>query len=125
MAALYLSRTIRRIETAWIGVLPEGTLMRRAAAAVAASAERVARTLPRATPIVALVGPGNNGGDALLALWREAGPEGLEGLGGGGRGEAGGARPLHVGEQIAAHEPRLDTRDATRPSSMTAATSSE
>lgn len=68
MAALYLSRTIRRIETAWIGVLPEGTLMRRAAAAVAASAERVARTLPRATPIVALVGPGNNGGDALLAL---------------------------------------------------------
>lgn len=68
MGALYLSKTIRRIEQAWIGILPEGTLMRRAAAAVAVSTERVARTLPRATPIVALVGPGNNGGDALLAL---------------------------------------------------------
>ncbi len=68
MTALYLTGTIRRIEAAWIAVLPAGTLMRRAAGAVAASAERLARTLPRATPVVALVGPGNNGGDALLAL---------------------------------------------------------
>lgn len=41
--------------------------MRRAAAAVAQATGRLARDLPRATPIVALVGPGNNGGDALLA----------------------------------------------------------
>lgn len=68
MTALHLTGTIRRIEAAWIAVLPAGTLMRRAAGAVAASAERLARTLPRATPVVALVGPGNNGGDALLAL---------------------------------------------------------
>jgi len=64
---LYRTESIRRIEQAWMARLPEGELMRRAAGAVASAAARMARELPRATPIVALVGPGNNGGDALLA----------------------------------------------------------
>lgn len=64
---LLRSEAIRRLEQAWIARLAPGELMQRAAAAVAQAAARIARDLPRATPIVALVGPGNNGGDALLA----------------------------------------------------------
>ncbi len=67
MSALYRTSTIRAIEHEWIARLGGGVLMDRAAAAVSDAAARLARALPRATPIVALVGPGNNGGDALLA----------------------------------------------------------
>ncbi|HWS74354.1 MAG TPA: NAD(P)H-hydrate dehydratase [Quisquiliibacterium sp.] len=67
MSALYRTATIRAVEQRWISRLGGGVLMDRAASAVAEAAARIARTLPRATPIVALVGPGNNGGDALLA----------------------------------------------------------
>jgi hydroxyethylthiazole kinase-like uncharacterized protein yjeF len=65
---LYRTETLRRIEGARLARVPAGTLMHRAASAVARSANQMARTLPRATPIVGLIGPGNNGGDALLAL---------------------------------------------------------
>ena len=68
MSTLYRTETLRRIERAWLARLPAGTLMHRAAEAVAHCAGGLARTLPRATPIAGLVGPGNNGGDALLAL---------------------------------------------------------
>jgi hydroxyethylthiazole kinase-like uncharacterized protein yjeF len=68
MSRLLRVEAIRSIEQAWLAATPAGTLMQRAAAAVADEAARLARRLPRATPIVALVGPGNNGGDALLAL---------------------------------------------------------
>jgi len=67
VSLLYRTDSIRRIEQAWMARLPQGELMRRAAGAVADNAARMARDLPRATPIVALVGPGNNGGDSLLA----------------------------------------------------------
>jgi len=68
MSALFRTATIRALEREWIDRLGGGVLMERAAGAVAEAAARSARRLPRATPIVALVGPGNNGGDALLAV---------------------------------------------------------
>lgn len=68
MTALYRTATIRRIEQDRIAALGGGVLMARAAAAVADATARLARARARATPVVALVGPGNNGGDALLAL---------------------------------------------------------
>ena len=68
MSALFRTASIRALEREWIDRLGGGVLMERAADAVAEAAARSARRLPRATPIVALVGPGNNGGDALLAV---------------------------------------------------------
>jgi len=68
MSRLLRVGAIRSLEHAWLGATPPGALMQRAASAVADEAVRIARRLPRATPIVGLVGPGNNGGDALLAL---------------------------------------------------------
>lgn len=65
---LFSVDAIRRIETAWIAALGGGELMARAARAVADETAALARALPRGRPIVALVGPGNNGGDALLAI---------------------------------------------------------
>ncbi len=65
--ALFTTATIRGIERAWLARLPDGTLMDRAARACADAAERIAWQLPRGTPLIALAGPGNNGGDALLA----------------------------------------------------------
>lgn len=58
---------IRLIEREALARLPAGTLMERAARAVADEADRILRCLPRATPVVALAGPGANGADALLA----------------------------------------------------------
>ena len=59
--------TLRRFEAEAIAALPPGTLMDRAGRAVAAAAARIARERPRGAPIHLLVGPGNNGGDALIA----------------------------------------------------------
>lgn len=75
MTDLHRTATIRRVEREWIARLGGGVLMTRAAEAVADAAARIARTLPRGAPILALVGPGNNGGDALqaAALLRERG----------------------------------------------------
>ncbi|MEO6269577.1 MAG: NAD(P)H-hydrate dehydratase [Lautropia sp.] len=66
-SGLYTVAAIRRIESSLLAQYAPGTLMRRAAAAVAAQATRMLRTLPADTTVVLLVGPGNNGGDALLA----------------------------------------------------------
>jgi hydroxyethylthiazole kinase-like uncharacterized protein yjeF len=64
---LLLSAGIRRIEEQFLAALPEGTLMGRAAAALADVCASQLRRLPAGTPVLALCGPGNNGGDALLA----------------------------------------------------------
>ena len=53
---------IRGVEADWLASLPPGALMHRAATAVA---DCVA-ALPGG-PVLLLVGPGNNGGDALVA----------------------------------------------------------
>ena len=75
MAEIFTAAALRRLEAAAIAALPAGTLMQRAASEVADATGRLARTLPPARPVLALVGPGNNGGDALLAalLLRERG----------------------------------------------------
>ncbi len=64
---------IRTLEAHGLAATPEGTLMSRAADAVADACATLLRTLPARTPVLALVGPGNNGGDALLAAIRLAG----------------------------------------------------
>lgn len=75
MPALFPTESLRRLEAAALAGLPPGTLMARAAEAVAAATARLARTLTPGRPVLALAGPGNNGGDALLAaaLLRERG----------------------------------------------------
>ncbi len=70
MSELLRSPAIRRVEAAATGSLPPGTLMSRAADAVVDVAARLARSLEAGRPIVAWIGPGNNGGDALLAALR-------------------------------------------------------
>jgi len=70
MSELLRSDAIRRIEAAATASLPAGTLMSRAADAVADATASLARSLEARRPIVAWVGPGNNGGDALLAALR-------------------------------------------------------
>jgi len=67
MPALFLTEPLRRLERAALADLPPGTLMARAAAAVADATSHLARGFARGRPVLALVGPGNNGGDALLA----------------------------------------------------------
>ena len=61
---------VRRLEAAAMAQLPEGTLMQRAAAAIAVSAGSMLReTVGRVSGsrVVLLVGSGDNGGDALYA----------------------------------------------------------
>ncbi|MCO5100161.1 MAG: NAD(P)H-hydrate dehydratase [Burkholderiaceae bacterium] len=70
MSELLRSDAIRRIEAVAMASLPAGTLMSRAADAVADATASLARSLEARRPIVAWVGPGNNGGDALLAALR-------------------------------------------------------
>ncbi len=65
--ALFTTATIRAVEANWLARLPHATLMERAAQACTDALERIAWRLPRGTPLIALAGPGNNGGDALLA----------------------------------------------------------
>jgi len=59
--------SIRALEHAALARTAPGELMGRAAAAVADAAEGLLRRLPPGTPAHAFCGPGNNGGDALLA----------------------------------------------------------
>lgn len=58
---------IRSVERDALARLPAGTLMGRAAEAVAEEADRMLRRLSANTDVIALVGPGANGADALLA----------------------------------------------------------
>jgi hydroxyethylthiazole kinase-like uncharacterized protein yjeF len=64
---LLTGAAIRDLERRGLAATPAGTLMDRAAAAVARAAADLLRTMPAGTPVLALAGPGNNGGDALLA----------------------------------------------------------
>ena len=72
---VYPTSEIRRIEAFEQARLAAGVLMERAGAAVAQFATRIA--LERPGQILVLAGPGNNGGDALVAarLLRERGHE--------------------------------------------------
>lgn len=60
-------KTIRQREEDGLARTPPGTLMAAAGAAVAEVALRLWKTLPADAPVLLLVGPGNNGGDALVA----------------------------------------------------------
>src|SRR5690606_10593794 len=65
---LYRCAQIRAIEARAQAALAPGTLMRRAGAAAAALAQRMLAQRPDAdAKVLALAGPGNNGGDALEA----------------------------------------------------------
>jgi hydroxyethylthiazole kinase-like uncharacterized protein yjeF len=61
---------IRALEARGLAATPAGTLMSRAADALADACATLLRALPARTPVLALVGPGSNGGDALLAAMR-------------------------------------------------------
>jgi ADP-dependent NAD(P)H-hydrate dehydratase / NAD(P)H-hydrate epimerase len=63
--ALYRRAELSQIEATAVGHAPPGELMRRAGQAVAQLAAQCAAT--GGGPIVVLAGPGNNGGDALVA----------------------------------------------------------
>ena len=67
LRGLYGVASVRRIELAWLQQTGPGLLMARAAEAVAEQATRMLRRLPPDTIVLLLVGPGNNGGDALQA----------------------------------------------------------
>lgn len=67
---LLTTSAIRALEARGLAATPEGTLMVRAAEALADACATLLRALPARTPVLALVGPGNNGGDALLAAMR-------------------------------------------------------
>lgn len=67
--------TIRRLEGRWLDETEPGELMACAGAAVARVAMAMWKNLPANAPVILLVGPGNNGGDALVAgrILRRAG----------------------------------------------------
>ena len=67
--------TIRRLEGRWLDETAPGELMACAGAAVARVAMAMWKNLPAHAPVILLVGPGNNGGDALVAgrILRRAG----------------------------------------------------
>lgn len=67
--------TIRRLEGRWLDETEPGELMACAGAAVARVAMAMWKSLPAHAPVILLVGPGNNGGDALVAgrILRRAG----------------------------------------------------
>ncbi|MEO8598444.1 MAG: NAD(P)H-hydrate dehydratase [bacterium] len=62
---LYSIAEIRRIEQAALAELPSGTLMRRAGQAATAAALILLQPAPPDAQVLILVGPGDNGGDAL------------------------------------------------------------
>jgi len=70
--ALLSTEAIRALEARGLAATPQGTLMARAADAIADTCATLLRRLPPGTPLLALAGPGNNGGDALLAALRLA-----------------------------------------------------
>ena len=67
--------TIRRLEGRWLDETEPSELMACAGAAVARVAMAMWKNLPAHAPVILLVGPGNNGGDALVAgrILRRAG----------------------------------------------------
>ena len=67
--------TIRHLEGRWLDETEPGELMACAGAAVARVAMAMWKNLPAHAPVILLVGPGNNGGDALVAgrILRRAG----------------------------------------------------
>lgn len=67
MSELYLSGTLREVENRALSRAEPLALMSRAAAALAEVCTRRLRQSRPGLPIIALVGPGNNGADALLA----------------------------------------------------------
>lgn len=67
---LYSVAEVRAIERAALAAAPAGALMRRAGAA---AADLAARMLPAGGRVLALAGPGNNGGDAMEAATLLAG----------------------------------------------------
>ncbi len=67
MPALYDTPTLRAAEERELAALEPLALMRRAAHALSDAVAEIARSRPSRAPILALVGPGNNGADALLA----------------------------------------------------------
>ncbi|MEK9775793.1 MAG: NAD(P)H-hydrate dehydratase [Quisquiliibacterium sp.] len=75
MSSLLKVASIQALERRLLAGLPAGELMRRAAAAIANEVGRILRSMQPGRPVLALVGPGNNGADALLAalLLRERG----------------------------------------------------
>jgi len=64
---LYTVAEIHKIEQAAFAILPSYTLMQRAGTAAAEYARQLLAALDRSAAILVLVGPGNNGGDALEA----------------------------------------------------------
>jgi hydroxyethylthiazole kinase-like uncharacterized protein yjeF len=66
-APLLMTDDIRAIEARGLAATSPGELMSRAATALAQVCARHLRRMPAGTPVLALVGPGNNGGDALCA----------------------------------------------------------
>lgn len=75
VSTLFCTDALRAAEARALASCEPMALMRRAAEALADAAARDARMSNPDRPIIALVGPGNNGGDALLAtvLLRERG----------------------------------------------------
>ncbi|MEO6353075.1 MAG: NAD(P)H-hydrate dehydratase [Oxalobacteraceae bacterium] len=69
---LYSIAEIHRIEQLALAELPSGTLMRRAGQAAASTAMAMLQPAPPAAPVLILVGPGDNGGDALEVAARLA-----------------------------------------------------
>ena len=67
MHPLYTIAQLRAIETAALATLPSGTLMQRAGAAAAQMAIDLLDGHIEHADILVIVGPGNNGGDALVA----------------------------------------------------------
>ena len=65
--ALYTVSEIREIEQASLATLPEGTLMQRAGTAAAQFALGLLTRATTNTRVLAVAGPGNNGGDAIEA----------------------------------------------------------
>ena len=70
--ALYSIAEIRQIEQAALAELPSGTLMQRAGQAAADAAMNLLQSAPPGAQVLVLVGPGNNGGDALEVAARLA-----------------------------------------------------
>ena len=67
MPSLYDTNTLRAIEARELARLAPLALMQRAAAALTDALTDLARARPARSPILSLIGPGNNGADALLA----------------------------------------------------------